>query len=222
MWLSARWGGAFTPLLVVMVMQMVGWRHAFQIFGCIGLGVGAAVLSLVPQRSVREPEAEFSRTRTVAGKRRQRVRPRGRALGKVCTVAAGLDDLPAIFLFVLRLVLLHHVAAHLSEGRPRAGARLQRYWACCHCFSAVWPTPRGLGAQAGAPDRRRGMVAQSWRTSVSRAPAAFLFFRRVVTIAVPCHSPIAIASFCNDLVMPGGWGAAMDVGGVLPDRSRAR
>ena len=42
MWLSARWGGAFTPPLVALVMGLVGWRHTFQIFG--GLGVIWAVI----------------------------------------------------------------------------------------------------------------------------------------------------------------------------------
>src|SRR5262249_21116848 len=37
MWLSARWGGAFPPPLVVWVMTLVGWRHAFEIFGAVGL-----------------------------------------------------------------------------------------------------------------------------------------------------------------------------------------
>jgi len=37
MWLSARWAGAFTPLLVAWVMGLVGWRHAFEIFGCLGV-----------------------------------------------------------------------------------------------------------------------------------------------------------------------------------------
>jgi MFS transporter, ACS family, glucarate transporter len=37
MWLSARWGGAFTPPLVALVMRLVGWRHAFEIFGCLGV-----------------------------------------------------------------------------------------------------------------------------------------------------------------------------------------
>ena len=32
-WLSARWGGAFTPLLVVLLFQFVSWRVAFGIFG---------------------------------------------------------------------------------------------------------------------------------------------------------------------------------------------
>src|SRR5436853_4958037 len=37
MWFSARWGGAFTPPLVALVMTLVGWRHAFELFGCLGL-----------------------------------------------------------------------------------------------------------------------------------------------------------------------------------------
>ena len=36
MWLSARWGGAFTPPLVALVMLRVGWRHGLELFGCLG------------------------------------------------------------------------------------------------------------------------------------------------------------------------------------------
>ena len=37
MWLSARWGGAFAPLLVVSLLQYISWRRAFEIFGGIGV-----------------------------------------------------------------------------------------------------------------------------------------------------------------------------------------
>src|SRR5262245_32861365 len=37
MWMSARWGGAFTPLLVVIVMAWVNWRTAFLLFGLLGV-----------------------------------------------------------------------------------------------------------------------------------------------------------------------------------------
>jgi MFS family permease len=37
MWLSARWGGAFTPMLVFWVISHTTWRWAFQIFGVIGI-----------------------------------------------------------------------------------------------------------------------------------------------------------------------------------------
>src|SRR5215218_9030502 len=37
MWLSARWAGAFTPLLVIWVMSWLSWRNAFVLFGCGGV-----------------------------------------------------------------------------------------------------------------------------------------------------------------------------------------
>ena len=30
-------GGAFTPSLVFLVFQVMNWRHAFELFGAIGL-----------------------------------------------------------------------------------------------------------------------------------------------------------------------------------------
>ncbi len=37
MWLSARWGGAFTPLVVLWVMKILTWRQAFLLFGSSGM-----------------------------------------------------------------------------------------------------------------------------------------------------------------------------------------
>jgi len=36
LWISARWGGAFTPFLVYQVLQVMSWRWAFGLFGAIG------------------------------------------------------------------------------------------------------------------------------------------------------------------------------------------
>src|SRR3954468_15840121 len=37
LWLSSRWGGAFTPLLVAYVLQFMSWRRAFELFGALGI-----------------------------------------------------------------------------------------------------------------------------------------------------------------------------------------
>src|SRR5438034_629119 len=37
LWLSARWGGAFTPLLVIWVMSLLSWRNTFALFGTLGV-----------------------------------------------------------------------------------------------------------------------------------------------------------------------------------------
>ena len=41
MWTFARWGGAFTPMLVIFVFRFIGWRHTFAVFGTFGLVWGA-------------------------------------------------------------------------------------------------------------------------------------------------------------------------------------
>jgi MFS family permease len=40
MWLSARWGGAFAPVLVMLLVDHVSWRRAFEIFGLAGIVKG--------------------------------------------------------------------------------------------------------------------------------------------------------------------------------------
>ena len=37
MWLSARWGGAFTPLLIAYLLQFFTWRQAFELIAVLGL-----------------------------------------------------------------------------------------------------------------------------------------------------------------------------------------
>src|SRR5688572_19757846 len=37
MWTFARWGGAFTPPLVILVLTYINWRQAFMVFGAIGV-----------------------------------------------------------------------------------------------------------------------------------------------------------------------------------------
>ena len=37
MWMAARWGGAFTPLLIAVILQYVHWRVAFLMFACLGI-----------------------------------------------------------------------------------------------------------------------------------------------------------------------------------------
>jgi MFS family permease len=37
MWMSARWGGAITPLLVALTFTFVSWRIAFVIYGALGV-----------------------------------------------------------------------------------------------------------------------------------------------------------------------------------------
>ena len=48
LWLATRLTAAFTPVLVALLIQHVGWRRTFEIFGALGRDLGGAVLPLVP------------------------------------------------------------------------------------------------------------------------------------------------------------------------------
>src|SRR4051812_16466544 len=37
LWLAARWSGAFTPLLVAYLLELMSWRRTFEVFGAVGI-----------------------------------------------------------------------------------------------------------------------------------------------------------------------------------------
>src|SRR5580704_4332928 len=37
LWMCQRWGGAFSPLLVAVLIAHFGWRYSFTILGCVGI-----------------------------------------------------------------------------------------------------------------------------------------------------------------------------------------
>ena len=42
LWLSARWSGAFTPLIVAYLLDLMSWRRTFEVFGVLGVIWAAA------------------------------------------------------------------------------------------------------------------------------------------------------------------------------------
>lgn len=215
MWLSARWGGAFTPLLVVQVVSSVGWRHAFQIFGCVG--VVWAVLFYFwyrddPMQNPRlnEAERQLIRQGAVPVTRHEHV-PWGRILRskQVWMLCWQYFCLSYGWYFYITWL-----PTYLREGR---GVPL---------LSSAWLgiLPLfcgGLGNPAGVLIatrlyRRNHDIARTRRTL---AYAGFLGAAGFLVLSTTMRDPlsamlsIGLASFCNDLVMPGAWAAAMNIGG---------
>ena len=214
MWLSARWGGAFTPPLVVLVMKSVGWRHTFEVFG--GLGVIWAVLFYRwyqndPLKNPKLNRAERELLQTSAKH------------------AEGHGDVPWDHLLGSRQVwmlcwqyfclsygwyfYITWLPTYLSEARHLTLAN--------SAWLAVLPLfCGGLGNPAGAfltgvLARRHGL-AQARRVMAYigfTGAASFLVLSTRVGDPLLAMISIGLASFSNDLVMPGTWAAAMDVGG---------
>jgi MFS transporter, ACS family, glucarate transporter len=215
MWLSARWGGAFTPLLVVWILQFVSWRRAFEIFGALGV-----VWAIFFWRWYRDRPSEH-----------KSVNQAELALLKDAEdTASGHADVPwARFLRSRTVWLLWAQYFCISYGwyfyitwlptyvREARGADMQQGaflsglplffggLGSFFCGFALARVAKWVGTTAGA---RRFMAGIG-----CAAAGAMLIVS--VHIADPLLAIVAMgaASFANDLVMPPAWGAAMDVGG---------
>ena len=81
-WLSARWGGAFTPLLVAILFQYLTWRQAFCAFGMLGVIWAVAFYLLVSRQSAGQEGRESGGTRP-AEVQRSAAGARQRAVGQI-------------------------------------------------------------------------------------------------------------------------------------------
>jgi sugar phosphate permease len=215
MWMSARWGGAFTPMLVVWVLRHVNWRRSFEVFGAIGLVWAFFFYRWFRDNPRDHPRVNRAELALLAGAER---------------AASGHGNVPWGTLIRSRTVwmlwaqyfcvsypwyfYITWLPTYLQEYRgltPEHAARL-----------AVFPLFfGGLGCMFGgfiAPyvTRRLGSVARARRAiAYTGAIGACLFLLLHAAIRDPFWAMLAMgmASFSNDILMPGSWGACMDVGG---------
>ena len=217
MWLSARWGGAFTPPLVTACSPSCpGDRHSW--FSARS-GVVWAVFFYRWYRdnprdnpSVNAAELALLQRRRAPGGRTRRTSP-GRKF-----VASNRSGCFAAQYFCLSypLVFLHHLAAHVSAQCAPCRYRQQRHSGRSAAVSGRHRLPgRRLHRHAASP-RATGS------TATTRRLLAYIGFTGACTLlfvapqfenALSTMLAMGFASFCNDLVMPGAWGACMDVGG---------
>ena len=216
MWLSARWGGAFTPLLVGIVISHVGWRHAFQIFGALGL------LWAIPfYWWYRDDPLQNRRLNTAE---RDLVRQSAKL------ASAGHSHVPwgrflrsrQVWMLCWQYFCLSYgwyfyvtwLPTYLREGRHIQTASSD-WLSILPLFCGGLGNPASVFA-GSLLNRITGSVAITRRilSCLGFAGASgFLVYSTTMSNPVSAMLAIGAASFCNDLVMPNAWGAAMDVGG---------
>ncbi len=214
-WLSARWGGAFTPAIVFLIFQVVSWRTAFGVFGCVGAvwalffyrwfrdrpadnpRVNAAELSLIAhnhaQGHAAVPWAKFVRSK------------------QVWMLAGQYFCLSYSWYFAITwlptyLKEARHLDPSTREFAILAGLPLFLGGIGC-LFSGFIAKP--LVKLTGSVTMTRRLLGC----------IAFLGASSMIVLSTMLKDPVyaviafALSSFSNDLAMPGSWGACMDVGG---------
>jgi MFS family permease len=213
-WLSARWGGAFTPLLVAFLFHYMTWRQAFPTFGLLGVawsiafyywfrdnprdkkGVNQAELDLlrfnIPAGSHKNvPWAKFARSKTV---------------WLLCGQYAALS-FPWYFWITWAPRFIDE-RFHLNMTSSVWLKVLPLFLGGLGCiFSGLISKP--LTRLTGNIALTRKLLACVGFAGASACLVMGSFLHEpYIAVCV-----LAFSSFCNDLVMPTAWGTVMDVAG---------
>jgi MFS transporter, ACS family, glucarate transporter len=215
LWMSARWGGAFTPLLVVQALKWMSWRQAFLFFGALG-----AVWAVWFFRWYRDNPRDIT---AINEEELQAIETGQRlALSHGSVPWARFLASKQVWLLCLQyfcvgygwyfyitwLPTYLHDARHLSLANGAILSTLPLFLGGCGSFACGMLYP--------VVNRWTGDVKKSRRLVASIGfSGAMAFIILSSKLEDPTWAMIAmgVASLSNDLVMPTSWAAAMDVGG---------
>jgi MFS family permease len=240
MWMGARWGGAFTPLLVVVVMAFVNWRHAFMVFAMLGV-----VWTIIFYWWFRDNPRDHKRVNAAELELLKENAVNVEGHGDVPW--RELFSRPTIWLLGAQYFFLSYgwyfyvtwLPKYLEETRsPEIKSNVFMKWLAdllesCSVNPAL--TLKILAAAlAGIPlffgglgSLTAGAISSRWLARGGGVVRVRRFFAIVgfsgaasllmlsFYIKDPLYAMLAMgmASFCNDLTMPGSWATCMDVGG---------
>ena len=216
LWLSARWGGAFAPLVVTPIILWAGWRNAFMIFGAIGFVWAVIFYRWFRDNPLDHPgldQAERDLLQASAGN------------------ASGHGDVPwRTILSSGRVWMLCWQYFALSYGWYFYITWLPTYLREGRHLTITSTTllsvlPLFAGGIANPVSVFLGERVTRWTKNINTsrrivASTGFagacgcLILSTMVNDPVLAMLTIATASFSNDLVMPCAWGATMDLGGA--------
>jgi MFS transporter, ACS family, glucarate transporter len=223
-WAFARFGGAFTPLIVLWVFNLIeslgvpksaSWRWAFTCFGCLGL-VWVALFwwwfKDKPQehKSVNAAELQLLKGLQDMGGGHSDV-PWGKIIRSRTVWLLWLQYFCCTFPWYFYITYLSKYLQefrHLSEKRAAYFAIAPLLFGGFGCLFA--------GLIAAKLAKWTGSVTRSRRLlSCTGFAGGAVFLLLVIQLQNPLYAVLALgmASFSNDLNMPGAWGTCMDIGG---------
>jgi len=216
MWMFARWGGAFTPLLVYYVSQALSsWRLTFVLFGSLG-----AIWAIAFYKWFRDDPRQ--RNDLNAAEQAMLAENAGNAGGHVNVPWGAAIRSRSVWLLWAQYFCLTYpwyfyitwLPTYLAERRHLTDAEVARFATLplflggVGCLFSGWVS-KYIVNWVGSSSRTRKLIA----TSGFVGAAILLVLSNQVEHPVGAILLIGFASFCNDLVMPHAWATAMDVGG---------
>ena len=215
LWLSSRWGGALTPLLVAYILQFMSWRRAFELFGALGVIWAVAFYRWYrddpsEHRSVNRAELAMlpptSETATVAGHLPWRLLVSKPAIWLLCAQYACLSYGWWFYVTWLPTYLREARGTGVKMGALLAGLPLLLGGIGCLISAALIPR---IALATGSVARARRIIAIVGFLGAS----ASIFIFTTVQDPVKAMLVLGMAGLFNDFVMPAAWAGCMDIGG---------
>jgi len=217
LWLSARWGGAFTPLLVAWVLGFMTWRNAFVLFAALGIFWSIGFYRWFRDRPADHPGVNAGELALMDGAERNAPSHAQVPWRRLCTN-------PTVLLLWLQYFCMSYgwyfyitwLPTYLRDARgvslekSALLAGLPLFFGGVGCFVGGWVAKR-LAERSGNVRRARRWVAC---TGLVLAGSLLVVATRI-SDPVLAMVAIGLASFGNDLAMAPDWAACMDVGGRL-------
>lgn len=214
-WMSARWGGAFTPLLVAWMLDVMSWRSLVALFAAVGV-----VWALLFHRWYRDHPrdhagANASEVALIEGGRRPETQAGPTPWKRMLTSrTVGLLCLQYMFLNYAWFFYVTWLPRYLIESRGVDGTKgallntLPLFFGGIGCLACGFVSSRLLRRSGSARTTRR-LLACSGFGGASLLLLVSLYLQDPVWAMIA----MGLASFANDFAMPVSWAACMDVGG---------
>jgi len=215
MWTFARWGGAFTPPLMLLVINQVGWRWAFVLFGLLGVVWCVFFVVLFKDNPREHKRVNAAELALLEGSEKISV-------GHARVPWGRLISSPTVWMLWAQYFLISYpfyfyltwLPTYLMEGLHMDPVRASRFAVFPLLFAGTGSLVSGLLS---------AKVAE-WTGSVSlarRLLGMIGFFTAGILVLVHIQIKeawlamlaLGVATFFHDVTTPGAWGACMDVGG---------
>jgi ACS family glucarate transporter-like MFS transporter len=215
LWLATRISAAFTPLLVVMLIEKVGWRRTFEVFGVLGVIWAAAFYWWYRDTPAEHPSVNQAELAMLPPQRETGVAHSGVPWGAIFSA-------PSVWLLSIQYMCLAYgwwfyinwLPAYLRDARGtslRMGAilaGLPLLLGGIGCLVSAALIPRLARRFASVAVARRIIAVTGF---VGASSCIFIFSgiedpRRAMFV-------LGLAGFFNDFVMPAAWAGTMDIGG---------
>jgi ACS family glucarate transporter-like MFS transporter len=215
LWLAARWGGAFTPLLVVWVLTFLTWQQSFMLFGALGVIWAGCFYAWFRDNPRDHPAVNSGELALLSG-------AEGNASGHGDVPWGKLVRSGSVWLLWLQYFCMSYgwyfyitwLPTYIKEvhgAESVKGALLAVLPLFCGGIGCIFSglIAARLSAALADTGKARRLIAC---IGLIGAAAMLVVATRLPTPAAAMLA-LGLASFCNDLAMPSGWGACMDIGG---------